>query len=368
MAIRFDIEQKKLEIILEGDVLHYDNAAQKKALLQAVQAAECVVFAAQNLGQWDSGLTALLYQVALAAEQAQVPVAWNGLPKNLQQLLKLALAVDRKPVLAQAEKRGCLERIGAWGVALYGCLREVGAFLADVGSSITRLLVGRSVMRRIDLEFALEDCGYKAVGIVFLVSFMVGLILAFVGALQLKMFGAQIYVASLVVIGMTRIMGAIMTGVIMAGRTGAAYAATIGSMQVNEETDALKTMGLSVTDFLVLPRLFSLVVSMPLLTIWADFSGILGGAFVAVVMMDISLSQYWQYSVNAFGLTNFVIGVLHGMVYGIIIAFCGCYQGMQCGRNAESVGLATTRAVVSSIVIMIVATGLLTLVFEVIGI
>ena len=147
-------------------------------------------------------------------------------------------------------------------------------------------------MRKIDWLFALEDCSYKAVGIVSLISFMVGLILAFVGAIQLKMFGAEIYIASLVTIGMIRIMGAIMTGVIMAGRTGASYAATIGTMKVNEEIDALKTMGLNENEFLVLPRVLSLVVAMPILTMIADIVGILGGAFVAVLALDISLELF----------------------------------------------------------------------------
>ena len=223
-------------------------------------------------------------------------------------------------------------------------------------------------MRRVDFLFALEDCGYKALPIVSLISFMVGLILAFVGAVQLKTFGAEIYVASLVTIGMTRIMGAIMTGIIMAGRTGASYAATIGTMQVNEEIDALKTMGIPIGDFLVLPRMTALVMTMPLLTMWADFMGMLGGGFVGVTMLGIPLQRYWELSLEAISLSNFMVGIFHGFVFGIVIAVCGCYYGVYCGRNADSVGLATTRAVVSAIVWMIVMTGIITVICEVLGI
>ena len=159
-----------------------------------------------------------------------------------------------------------------------------------------------------------------------------------------------------------------MAGIIISGRTGASYAATIGTMQVNEEVDALKTFGFSVSDFLVLPRLLSLIITMPFLTMLSDFMGMLGGAFVAVVMLDISAVQYWQFSVDAFGLGNFLVGIFHGFVYGIIISCCGCYYGVNCGRNADSVGVATTKAVVSSIVIMIVATGILTVIFQALGI
>ncbi|MBP1532359.1 MAG: ABC transporter permease, partial [Alphaproteobacteria bacterium] len=181
-------------------------------------------------------------------------------------------------------------------------------------------------------------------------------------------FGAQIYVASLVTIGMCRIMGAIMVGIIMAGRTGSAYAATIGTMQVNEELDALQTMGLSQIDFLVLPRLFALLIAMPILTMLADFMGILGGAFVGVFLMDLPYQEYWRYAMEAFTLNNFLVGIFHGFCFGFIIALCGCYSGLTCGRNADSVGVATTKSVVCSIVWMIVITGIITVICQEIGV
>jgi phospholipid/cholesterol/gamma-HCH transport system permease protein len=230
------------------------------------------------------------------------------------------------------------------------------------------MLFSQTVTRRVDFLFALEECGPQAIGIVSLISFMVGLILAFVGAIQLKTFGAQIYVASLVTIAMIRIMGAIMCGIIMAGRTGASFAATLGTMQVNEETDALKTMGIPLSDFLVLPRMAALVLVMPLLTMWSDFMGIFGGAAVGIFVLDIPASEYLKYSVQAWSATNFWVGMFHGFIFGFIIALCGCYEGLNCDRNAGGVGQATTRAVVSAIVWMIVATGLITLIFERLGI
>lgn len=201
-----------------------------------------------------------------------------------------------------------------------------------------------------------------------MISFLVGLILAFVGALQLRNFGAQIYVASLVTIGMMRIMGAIMTGIIMAGRTGASYAATIGTMQVNEELDALQTMGISKPDFLVLPRMNAILLSMPILVLISDLMGILGGCCICVFLWDIPLSEYIRYVISAFSLEHFFVGIFHGLVFGFIIAACGCYFGINCGRNADSVGKATTDSVVFAIVWMIVMTGFITLVCEGLGI
>jgi phospholipid/cholesterol/gamma-HCH transport system permease protein len=139
-------------------------------------------------------------------------------------------------------------------------------------------------------------------------------------------------------------------------------------MQVNEELDALKTMGISKTDFLILPRLLSLVLSMPFLVILADFIGIIGGGVVGIFMLDISLEEYWKFSVEAFDLTNFLVGVFHGFIFGFVIALCGCYFGVKTGRNADSVGIATTKAVVSGIVWMIVMTGIITLICEVLNI
>ena len=368
MSIILSRQQNSLVITLESDIVNYDNPSQTRELFSAIKNSVTISFNAKNLKKWDSSLVSVLYKLAIEAKKQNISVSWNSLPKNLQRLLKLALAVDKNPTISKPKKLPFLENIGNSTLQQYETLKKVFSFLAQTCHSLKRLITGKAVMRSLDFDFALEDCSYKAVGIVCLVSFMVGLILAFVGALQLQMFGAQIYIASLVTIGMIRIMGAIMVGIIMAGRTGASYAAALGTMQVNEEVDALKTMGFPITDFLVLPRLLSLVFTMPFLTILADIMGMIGGAFVAVLMLDISAVQYWQYSVNAFGLANFLVGVFHGFIYGIIIALCGCYQGINCGRNADSVGVATTKAVVSSIVTMIVITGFLTLIFQVLGI
>lgn len=357
-----------LTVELNGDFAGYDDEAEKERLFAAAQKAKEIKVVSGGLQKWDSTLVVILYGLAKIARQKNKDFDLSALPDNLQKLVHLALEVDRKPSRDSGKSYPWLESLGAWGLAAYQSLSRAFAFIKKSVFSLFKLFTGSAVMRKVDFLFALEDCTYKAVGIVSLVSFMVGLILAFVGAIQLKTFGAQIYVASLVTIGMTRIMGAIMVGIIMAGRTGASYAATIGTMQVNEEIDALKTMGIPINDFLVLPRLSSLVIAMPFLTILADFMGMLGGAFVGVFMLDISVQEYWKYSQSAMDLTNFWVGLFHGFVFGLIIAMCGCYYGVNCGRNADSVGVATTQAVVSSIVIMIVATGIITLIFEVLGI
>lgn len=258
--------------------------------------------------------------------------------------------------------------VGDYGWRVYRAMVNAFKFIGDVFCALGRIVFRRTNTRCADWASAFADVGPRAVMIVSLISFLIGLILAFVGAAQLKLFGAQVYVASLVAIAAIRIMGAMMTGIIMAGRTGASYAATIGTMQVNEELDALQTMGINKIDFLVLPRLTAMIICMPILTMLSDFVAILGGAFIGIVMMGIPAAEYISFTTAALDLQNFMVGIFHGLVYGIIIALCGCYYGLNCGRNAGAVGYATTRAVVMSIVLMIVATGIITFLFELLGI
>lgn len=368
MKLTYGLSNGVLELKLSGDYIGYDNDAEKEKLCSLASKASKIIVDAIDLKKWDSTLVVILYNLAKDASLRQQKYDFSKLPENLQRLIKLALEVDRKPGKEKQNHRPFLEALGNWGISIYIGIRKGLGFMRQTFHSIGRLISGAAIMRKVDFLFAMEDSSYKAVSIVSLVSFMVGLILAFVGAIQLKTFGAQIYVASLVTIGMTRIMGAIMVGIVMAGRTGASYAATIGTMQVNEEIDALKTMGIPISDFLVLPRTISLLLTMPFLTILADCMGMIGGAFVGVVMLDISPQEYWKYSFEAMSMNNFGVGIFHGLIFGLVIALCGCYYGVNCGRNADSVGLATTKAVVSAIVWMIVVTGIITLIFEVLGI
>ena len=320
----------------------------------------------KDITSWNTDFVMALFDAF--TQYPKEEIIYAHLPPSMEQLLRLSLQTPPKEPEAVRGKLPFLERLGEFGLSVWYSVKKGCMFVGESAASWARSLCGKAVYRSKDFWMVLGDCGPKSVPIVSLISFMVGLILAFVSAIQLKTFGAQIYVAGLVTIAMTRIMGAIMTGVIMAGRTGASYAATIGTMQVNEELDALQTMGISRTDFLVLPRMKALLLSMPVLVLLADFMGILGGCVVCVVFWGIPLSEYIKYSVNAFNVVNFLVGVFHGIVFGLIIALCGCYFGVNCGRNADSVGSSTTQAVVYSIVWMIVMTGLLTVIFEQLGV
>jgi len=326
-------------------------------------------FQTSNLGAWDSSLILFLVEIADRADAQGAQIDTSGLPPGLGRLVSLARTMpDRADARRETASPKQLERIGATVLETLGQAREMLTFLGEVVQALGRLLVGRAHLRSSDLTLFMQQCGAEALPIVTLISILVGLILAFVGSVQLAMFGAQIYIADAVGIGMLRQMGAMMTAIIMAGRTGAAFAAQLGSMQVNEEIDAFKTLGISPLDFLVLPRMLALVLMMPLLTIYADVLGIFGGMLVGVGMFDIPATQYLNQTIAAISLSHLSVGLFMSLVFAVVIAVAGCYHGMKSGRSSAAVGDAATRAVVSAIVGIVVADAVITLVSTKLGI
>lgn len=321
----------------------------------------------EALDAWDSSLLALLRRLQRLADDEQRALQHRNLPEGVARLLAMAAA----PLSDEREeppRYGPVSRVGLLALQVQQAVVQASTFCGEVILALGRLLHGRARMRSGDFWAALQQCGPGALPIVALIASLVGLILAFVGAAQLQAFGAQLYIANMVAIGMTREMGALMTAVIMAGRTGAAYAAEIGSMQANEEIDALKTFGFPPLEFLVLPRLLALLVSMPLLCVFADALGILGGFVIGAGLFDISAPLYLNQSLEMLGLTDFLLGVFKSLVFAVLIGLIGCHYGLTCGRNAQAVGQATTRAVVSIIVALVVSDALITLICTQLGI
>jgi len=319
------------------------------------------------LSHWDSSLAIALLQLSRWCEQQKIPLDLKDTPEGLQQLLQLATDV---PVYQSAEDGaigGLLATLRRWLIVQGLQVHDGLVFVGDSSLALGRWLRGRARTRRSDIVFFIEQAGPKALAIVTLISLLVGMILAYLGSIQLRQLGAQVYVANLVAIGMVREMGALMTGVIMAGRTGAAYAAQLGTMQVNEEIDALRVMGISTMEFLVLPRLLALVFIMPLMCIYSDVIGMLGGAIVANGM-GVSYTQYVLQTQMAIDWVDISTGLVKSLVFGILIAIAGCQAGLLCGRDSNAVGLATTRAVVKAIVFLVVADAAFNILYDKLGI
>jgi phospholipid/cholesterol/gamma-HCH transport system permease protein len=328
-----------------------------------------VSFDAEGLRGWNTGLLTFLIKVKSVCDAAGVDMEYRGLPNGVQRLLALATGVpERKGARREAVKTSLLEQLGGSAFAFWKGACEMTTFVGEACIAVARLLFGRARFRASDLFVVMQECGAQAVPIVSLISVLVGLILAFIGALQLKMFGAQIFVASLVGIGMVRALAPIMTGIIMAGRTGAAFAAQLGTMQVTEEIDALKTLGISPMEFLVLPRMLALFFMMPLLSLYADLMGILGGLVIGVGVLDLNFTEYYNMTRASVTLNDFWIGLFSAAVYGALVAVAGCMRGFQSGRSASAVGAAATSAVVTSIVSIVVATAIITLICNVLNI
>ena len=326
-------------------------------------------FDSSGLGRWDSILITFLLKIANYCEQKQIELTTEGLPEGVINLCKLASSVPERAAIRTSQiKLSLTTRVGTHVARIWGSIAETITFVGEIAIAFFRFLTGRARFRWSDLLLIIQESGAQALPIVSLISLLVGLILAFVGSIQLKMFGAQIYIANLVAIAMVRAMGAIMTGIIMAGRTGASFAARIGSMQVNEEIDALKTAGLPPMEFLVLPRIIALAVMMPLLTLYANLMGILGGMIVGVGGFDIGIREYLNATKGSLTLTTVGIGLFSSFIFGILVATAGCLRGMQCGRSASAVGEATTSAVVTSIVSIIIATAIITIGCNILGI
>jgi phospholipid/cholesterol/gamma-HCH transport system permease protein len=328
-----------------------------------------IAFDTRELSGWDSSLLSFLTKIINQCSAKNITVNQEGLPEGVRKLIDLAFAVpERKGARKEAVRESLVARIGASTIEAGQATVDTLNFIGEAFVAFLKFLVGKARFQRSDLMLTLQQCGAQALPIVSLISVLVGLILAFIGAVQLMMFGAQIFVADLVAIAMVRVMGAVMVGVIMAGRTGAAFAAQIGTMQVNEEIDALQTLGISPMEFLVLPRMLALILMMPLLCIYADLMGVLGGFIVGVGMLDISSTQYINQTIKALNLYHFFIGLFHALVFGVLVALAGCLRGIQCGRSASAVGQATTSAVVTSIVSIVLATAVITIVANILGI
>jgi phospholipid/cholesterol/gamma-HCH transport system permease protein len=322
-----------------------------------------------GLKEWDSSLISFLIGLDDLCVARKITFDRASLPAGLTRLIELAETVpENQDAKLRTPPESIVERFGATMIAQANSVLKFVEFVGMVSIALVNFLRGRSRYRRSDLLEIIQACGAGALGIVSLISYMVGVILAFMGAVQLEQFGAAIYVASLVGIGLVREMGAMMTAIIMAGRTGAAFAAQLGSMKVTQEIDALTTMGISPMEFLVLPRMLALILMMPLLCLYSDFVGILGGATVGVTVLGLSLSAYWHATLHAITMGALFGGLIKSAVYGILIALAGCYQGFECGNSSSAVGEAATAAVVSAIVMIVVACGMFAVLFHMLGI
>lgn len=360
--LSFDPAQEPPVLALNGRWLVGADLPDVSAVVKRLRVGSNLALRAEQLERWDTSIAAFITRLETAVNANGGKVLSAELPAGAQRLLRL-IRSNAAATPAVTPRQPPLARFGK---AMVERWERVLAWLALVGSAfgaMLRLFTGRARVPIADVIEQLNECGPRALPIVTLLSFLIGGITAFVGIVQLRMFGAEIYVADLVAMGMLLEMGALMTAIIMAGRAGAAFAAAIGTMQTNEEVDALQTLGFDPVEFLVMPRLLALLVMTPLLTVYADLLGIMGGAFAGMAMLDMSPTSYLVQTANAMHLSDAVKGILKGLAFGALIAYAGCLRGIECGRSAQAVGQATTSAVVTAIVLIVLADAFLTVLY-----
>ena len=307
---------------------------------------------------WDSRFVALIRNCLELSRARNVEFRDEGLPEGVRRLLRLAQAVpDRIDARHESVKPQLLQKLGERAIQGWRGTLEMFTFLGENLVALGNLFRGRAQFRWSDAFLVMQECGPQALGIVAMINFLVGLILAFVGATELTRFGASIYVADLVGIATVREMGCIMTGIILCGRTGAAFAAQLGTMKVNEEISAFETFGIAPVEFLVLPRMVALILVMPFLCAFADLISMAGGFVVSISMLDVTATEYLTRTIHAIQLKSFLLGIGKGSFFGFLVAYAGCFRGMQSGYSAAAVGEATTKAVVTGITAIVASDG-----------
>ena len=329
---------------------------------------KCLKFDFSKLGKWDTGLMVFLVGCLEDAGKKKILLDESTFPNGVRKLLELSRAVPEKESTAKSGQYGFLNNIGQNAREILEGIRHFLSFTGEVALGIGRVLTGRKVFRMVDFLTILYQCSAAALPIVGLISLLSGLTMAFVGAVQLQKFGAEIFVADLVALAMVREMGALMAAIVMTGRTGASFAAQLGNMRVSEEIDAYKTMGIRPVDFLVVPRLLALVLVMPMLCMYANLIGIIGGYLVGVLMLDMSTHQYLTQTVNAMTLKDLFSGEMKSFFFGMVVAVSGCFYGINCGQSSAAVGQSVTRSVVTGITFIIVVDAIFAVVFHILGI
>lgn len=362
-------DQDALRVRLGGRWLLHEDVSVPDSVLADLPPAAQLSIDTSAVEAWDSTLVAFVLRVRASAAARGMEVDESALPEGLRLLLAL---MDSAPARPQADSHRpdptFLDVVGAECMGFMRSAGELLVFFGEVVLAFARLLAGRTRMRGRDLLLLMQQVGAEALPIVSLISVLVGLILAYVGAIQLAQFGAGVFVADLVAIAMAREMAGMMTGIVMAGRTGAAFAAQLGTMTVNEEIDALRTASVPPMDFLVLPRMLALVLMMPLLALYSTVMGMLGGAIIGVMLLDLAALEYLNQTRNAVDLVDLATGLFKAAVYGVIVGISGCLRGLQCGRSAAAVGEVTTSAVVTGIVFIVIASATLTIIYQILGI
>ena len=326
-----------------------------------------VVLRADQLGAWDSSLALYLHAARIWSEKHEAGLSFKGLPEGAMKLADL-LAKKCEAPAKPASLPDLFTALGGATVKLWAETKDLAQLVGECVFSNGRFFRGQAQFRWRDCFYEMQQCGAMALPIVGLVSFLVGVTLAYIGSIVVRQYGGDIWISDLVGLAVFREMGPMMAAIVLAGRTGAAYAATLGNMKANEEIDALSTLGVSPIDFLVMPRIVALFCMMPFLALYSDGMGVLGGMMVAAAPpLNIPPSLYWAEMQTIVDLSTITTGLIKAATFGLLIGVAGCLRGLQADRSAAGVGQAATSAVVTGILLIIVADSVYAVIFNILG-
>jgi phospholipid/cholesterol/gamma-HCH transport system permease protein len=371
--VRTSAEDGRL-IVSVGGTWTVRQAAEIDRSLRAIapNGARGAVFDLSELTGFDTAGAWLLRRTLSDLQGRGIATEMRGLAQSYAPLLRVVETAEKEtkehPPLVPNYWVAMVERVGRATIE-FGS--EAKALLAFYGMTILAYL---AVLRRprrlrlVSLVNQIEQSGLNAIPIVCLLSFLIGIVIAYVGADQLRRFGAEIFTVNLLGVIMMREIGVLLAAIMIAGRSGSAYTAQIGTMQVNEEIDAMQTLGLDPMDVLVLPRINGLLISLPILAFLSDFAGLLGGAVMATGVLDVTFVQFVQQLKSVLTVDHFLVGMVKAPVFAFIIAIVGCYEGLRVSGSAESVGRMTTKSVVTSIFLVIIADAIFSIIFSAMGV
>ena len=363
-------EANALEIIIKGRLDSFSTSTVWRRARDVVAAAKVstVLLDASGVDYCDGSGVALLVQMRDQQIRSGGYFEIRGLQPELQALVEDWQPADRVVAGQQDEQAtSVVEEIGRSIVGIWHDIYSLVIFVGELATALARAALKPRAARWRDTLRIAESVGVNAVPIVALIGFLMGLIMAFQAAIPLGQFGAQIFVANLIGLAILRELGPLMTAIVLAGRSGSAFAAELGTMKVREELDALKTMGLEPVPFLVVPRVIAAVLMTPLLTIFADFVGLIGGA-VVLISLGFPLITFWNQVQLAVGYGDLLGGLAKSFVFGVLVAAIGCLRGLQTQTGASAVGESTTRAVVSGIILIVIADGVFSVIYYYLGI
>jgi phospholipid/cholesterol/gamma-HCH transport system permease protein len=371
--LRTSTEHDRLVLTAGGSWTIHQAAAVDGALRAvSVNGARSALFDLSQISAFDSAGAWLLCRTLQEMKTRGVAAETAGLAASYEPLLRVVEAAKEgaieRPSIVRRRWLAMVERVGRATVEFFAEGKALLYFYGMTVIAYFAIIRRPRSLRLVSLVNQIEQSGLNAVPIVCLLSFLIGIVIAYVGADQLRQFGAEIFTVNLLGVIMLREIGVLMTAIMIAGRSGSAFTAQIGTMQVNEEIDAMRTMGLDPMQVLVLPRINGLLISLPILAFLSNVAGLLGGAVMATVVLDVTFLQFLQQLQSVVTTNHFFVGMVKAPVFAFIIAIVGCYEGLRVSGSAESVGRMTTKSVVTSIFLVIIADAIFSIIFSSLGI